>query len=218
MTPVRAFTLVFCILTGLTGPVGLSHAGELIAPDTRLAFPTVKGRSLTGDKFTLPGGLKGEINVVILAFTREQQPAAQSWFNQLDALSRQYEGLEYYEVPLLRRYGMFRKHFIKASLKSDIRTTARRKRTIVVYTKKDWFLKGAGLPDDSQVQVLVVDQLDRIAWHTDGGHTPDKLWDLEMAVRDLLDEEDSPLPGSSDADPDPTDEATGLPAWQTPER
>lgn len=185
MTHALKVALTVCAIFCLTATV---RAGNLIEADERTHFPILVGKNLLGKKFVIPRELDGKMKVIVLAFTREHQPIAETWFNQLDALSRQYDDLEYFEIPLLPKYGAIRRYFVWSSLKADIVTEEQRARTVVVYTDKDAFLKEAGIANDEKVRVLLIDKDGRIAWRTEGRVSSAKASALEMNLRALVDE------------------------------
>jgi hypothetical protein len=51
---------------------------------TEISFPQLGARDLDGHEVTLPAGLPGEWNVVIIAFQRQQQELADSWVPWLE--------------------------------------------------------------------------------------------------------------------------------------
>jgi hypothetical protein len=50
----------------------------------RVSFPQLAARGLSGREVTLPAGLPGERNVVLIAFRRDQQKLVDTWVPWLE--------------------------------------------------------------------------------------------------------------------------------------
>ncbi|MCA9889760.1 MAG: hypothetical protein KC546_15375, partial [Anaerolineae bacterium] len=54
-----------------------------------MKFPNIKGKTVNGDRRTLPQDFEGQLNVVVLAFTQYQQEDVDSWMPFLDKVQRE---------------------------------------------------------------------------------------------------------------------------------
>jgi hypothetical protein len=66
-----------------------------------LLFPTVQGENLSGRHMVLPKDFEGKVNIVIVAFQREQQLLVNSWTPVIQQLEKQHPELHTYELPTI---------------------------------------------------------------------------------------------------------------------
>lgn len=141
---------------------------SVLAADTLGRFPSVEGSSLEGEHFVLPSDLKGELNVVLVAFTREQQADVDSWTPFLKTAVESRHEVRVYEIPTLgRRYRLMRP-FIDGGMRRGIPDAAVRAATITLYIDKSPFRESLRLPDEDRIYVLLVDKQGRVYWRGDG--------------------------------------------------
>ena len=146
-------------------------------------FPRVEGSNLEGDRFVLPADFGGEINVVLVAFKREQQHDVDTWMPSLKRIAEANPGLRVYELPTLgRRYRLMRS-FIDGGMRSGIPDRAVRAATVTLYIDKSPFRRALGLPDEDRIYVLLVDREGRVHWRTDGAFDAKAGAELESIVR-----------------------------------
>ncbi len=139
-----------------------------VAPDTLGLFPRVEGTNLEGEQFTLPSDFTGDLNVVLVAFQREQQSDVDSWMPFLKTLGTDQRDLRVWELPTLgRRYRLMRP-FIDGGMRRGIPDAAVRAATITLYIDKQPFRESLGLPDEDRIFVLLVDRQGRVLWRSDG--------------------------------------------------
>src|SRR5689334_18500686 len=145
-------------------------------------FPRVEGSNLEGDHFVLPADFGGELNVVLVAFKREQQHDVDTWMPFLKRIAEANPRLRVYELPTLgRRYRLMRS-FIDGGMRSGIPDRAVRAATITLYIDKSPFRRALGLPDEDRIYVLLVDREGRVHWRTDGAFDPTAAVELESTV------------------------------------
>lgn len=61
-------------------------------------FPQVTGRNLAGDEVTLPDFFDGEISIVVMPFSQDQQVAAADWLPLVQQLADEHAAFRYYNV------------------------------------------------------------------------------------------------------------------------
>ena len=158
------------------------------SPDPRMPidlgrFPRVEGSNLEGDRFVLPADFGGDMNVVLVAFKREQQHDVDTWMPWLERIAEANPGLRVYELPTLgRRYRLMRS-FIDGGMRSGIPDRAVRAATITLYIDKSPFRRALALPDEDRIYVLLVDREGRVHWRTDGDFDAKAGAELESIVR-----------------------------------
>ena len=179
-----AFTLAVATMT--TGSAGRSPAQA----DGR--FPSVSGRSLAGREYVLPRDFAGERNVVVVAFKREQQREVASWTPALVELEKRTPAVRVYGVPTLPSGARFMRGIIDRGMRRGTPDEAERERTITLYVDTDAFRRALAIPDDRQVQVLLLDRAGTVLWRTAGRYDAARM----QALSDALSREPSPRPGS----------------------
>ena len=103
-----------------------------VAADTLGRFPSVEGSNLEGERFTLPTSFKSPLNVVLVAFKREQQGDVDTWMPFLRTLRENRRDLSVYELPTLgRRYRVMRS-FIDGGMRRGIPDSTVRAATITL--------------------------------------------------------------------------------------
>jgi hypothetical protein len=131
-------------------------------------FPRVEGTNLEGERFVLPVDFKGELNVVLVAFKREQQSDVDSWMPALKTIAGTRSDVRIYEIPTLgRRYRLMRS-FIDRGMRSGIPDRAVRAATVTLYIDKSPFRKALKLADEDRIYVLLVDREGGVHWRADG--------------------------------------------------
>lgn len=131
-------------------------------------FPRVEGQNLEGQRFVLPGDFQGDLNVVLVAFKREQQRDVDSWTPFLTTIVEGRRDVRVYEVPTLgRRYRLMRS-FIDGGMRGGIPDKAVRAATITLYIDKSPFRDALKLRDEERIVVLLVDRDGRVLWRAEG--------------------------------------------------
>jgi hypothetical protein len=141
---------------------------SVVATDSLGRFPTVEGSNLEGEHFSLPSDFKGRLNVVLVAFRREQQADVDSWTPFLTTVGERRRDLRIYELPTLgRRYRLMRP-FIDGGMRRGIPDAAVRAATITLYIDKAPFRESLRLPEEDRIYVLLVDQKGQVSWRAEG--------------------------------------------------
>ena len=147
-----------------------------------LKFPEYSAMNLEGRKLRLPDDLEGKMNVVILAFRREQQDSVDEWIRFLEGLVREYEILAYYEIPTINvSYSLFR-WMIDGGMRAGIADRKVRKRTITLYVDKKEFKRRLEIDSEESIIVLLLRNDGEILWRTVGHHSEDKGLKLRSIV------------------------------------
>jgi hypothetical protein len=141
---------------------------SVVATDSLGRFPTVEGSNLEGEHFSLPSDFKGRLNVVLVAFRREQQADVDNWTPFLTTVGERRRDLRIYELPTLgRRYRLMRP-FIDGGMRRGIPDAAVRAATITLYIDKAPFRESLRLPEEDRIYVLLVDQKGQVSWRAEG--------------------------------------------------
>jgi hypothetical protein len=150
-------------------------------------FPEVVGRNLEGLEFRLPRDFGGAVNLVLVAFRREQQALVDTWLPPAAALADSVGNLQYYELPVLSRYYRLARSFIDGGMRAGIADLAARERTITLYIDKRPFREALGISNEDTIYVLVLGSDGRVALMLDGEYSEDKGSSVQRVARELLD-------------------------------
>jgi hypothetical protein len=172
------FLLVGSSMYGCGTPV-VGQAFDANAP----RFPSVNGDNLNGRAFEIPAGLDAPLNVLLVAFYREQQAEVDTWLDTAKQLSQDHANVEYYELPTINGAWSLVRGWIDGGMRSGIPAFAGRERTITIYTDTEKFRQLAGIDDPKRIWVGIVDREGRVFWSARGPATPELLADLSRAVR-----------------------------------
>lgn len=170
-------------LVALAGFAAVLWAQEPAVPtDSMPQFPRVPGRSLTGRNMTLPDDFEGTLNVVLIAFVREQQADVDTWTPFLRDLAARVEGLRSYELPTLSRNYRWVRAMIDGGMRGGIPDSAVRAATITLYIDKGPFRQALGIEDERDIQVLVVEPGGRVRGRLAGRFSPEQAARLEKLL------------------------------------
>jgi hypothetical protein len=142
----------------------------------------VSGSSLDGKRFNLPRDLKGKVNIVIIAFRREQTDLIEQWAGPLKDVMKADPSLELYELPTLgRSYSPFH-WWIDGGMRAGIVNEEARRRTITIYTNKRNFKVQIGIPNEETIYIFLVGKDGRIITRVQGDFTDEKYQQLQNAI------------------------------------
>jgi len=167
----------------------LSHASSsALAHEngTTAVFPEVRGSNLDGREFNLPKDFEGELNLVFIAFQREQQALVDSWVPLAKTLTARHEGLCYYELPTIYQANSLVRWFINNGMRRGIPDPHARETTITLYIDKEPFRTALGISHEQTIYVLLVDAGGRVIWRNEGAHTDKKGRELENVISNTL--------------------------------
>ncbi len=166
-------------LAGCIGAGRVSEVGSVSSPGA--AFPSVAGINLEGEEIQLPQGFAGRLNLVAVAFEREQQADVDTWIGASERLGDEAD-LRFYEVPTIYEAGAAFRLWVNNGMRAGIPAPEARARTITVYLDREAFLKTLAIPDVTSIHVFLLDDAGRVLWRTAGAATPDKLDELRKKL------------------------------------
>jgi hypothetical protein len=137
-----------------------------------LLFPIVSGHNLLRQSVTLPSGLEGQLNLVLVAFQRWHQPLVDSWLPAVTQLEQHHPGLRHYELPVIQSMNLLSRTFINEGMRAGIPDSGTRAATITLYLDKAAFLKALELPGDDDICVLLIDRQGTVLWRAAGAFEP----------------------------------------------
>jgi hypothetical protein len=156
-------------------------------------FPTVSGATLSGREFTIPYGLEGEYNLVMIAFEPAQQFLLRTWLPFLAQMTEQYESFRYYELPTLGNLNEDQRMFIDQGMRRSINDPAIWDIVITLYLDKNTFRKVLDMRGESTIYLFLIDHEGVILWRSEGIATQLKKDDLTRTLQKIYDIDNTTL-------------------------
>lgn len=164
--------MVFCALVSLVRA----------QPQKPVIFPSITSSNLEKQKVTLPSGLEGQTNLLILWFAPEQQKAVDSWMPAAQALQHSNFSFRYYEIPVQERENFLFRWWAVSSMKSDQTDPESWHWVVPIFVNRQKLLRQLDIPNKKQVVVLLIDRQGRVLWRADGPLTQEKRQSLMAAT------------------------------------
>lgn len=164
------------------GDRALAGLTERLAPARLDELSPLSGRALDGRVYELPGDLPKPLNLVIVAFRREQQRLVDQWLPWLIELEQGRADVDVYELPVLSYNYRPARRFIDGGMTRGIPDPAARARTITVYTDVQKVVENLGLAGTGTIAVLVVERSGRILARELGVFEQQKAERLAMSL------------------------------------
>jgi hypothetical protein len=144
-------------------------AGEnsKIEPLANNFFPKIVGIDLQGNKRQLPQAFDKKLNIVIVAFKREQQEEVDTWIPTIEEIIKKNSDVSFYEVPLIYELNPFSRAFVNNGMRNGIKNEIARQRTITVYTDREKFFEVMKMSED-KIYVLLLNNSGKILWQKEG--------------------------------------------------
>ena len=148
-------------------------------------FPQLIARDLDGHEVTLPAGLPGEWNVVIIAFQRPQQELVDSWVPWLEERAAATPWLRFAELPAIGLQWQPARPVIDGGMAAAIRDQQTRRRTLTVYTDLRRVTAPLGISDRNTIWLFLTDRAGRVRWRGSGSWDPAIAASLAAALAGL---------------------------------
>lgn len=144
------------------------------AQSRQAVFPTVTAFNLDKQKITLPGGMEGQIDLLVLSFAPEQQKAVDSWMPAAQAVQHTNFTFRYYEVPVLGHENPVFRWWETSSMRTDESDPESWRWIVPIFVDRQKFLHALGIPSARDVVVLLLDRQGHVLWRASGPLTPEK--------------------------------------------
>lgn len=154
------------LLFSLSACIGAGENSKIKATNNNF-FPKIVGIDLEGKKRQLPDAFDKKLNIVIVAFKREQQEEVNTWLPTINEITKKNSAISFYEVPLIYKVNPLSRAFINNGMRRGIKDEVARKHTITVYTDREKFFNIMKMSED-KIYVLVVNKSGKILWQKDG--------------------------------------------------
>jgi len=165
-------------------PIGPGPVSEKEIQALANHFPEVLGTNLEGDDVFLPAELKGESNLIVIAFAREQQSDINTWIEATKGFYDEYKAFEFYELPVIKAMNFFMRFNINNGMRYGIPDKEQRLRTVTLYIDKESFKTALNISDEESIRVLLLDASGKILWREAGAASVDKIRSLKLFLND----------------------------------
>jgi hypothetical protein len=145
-------------------------------------FPSVTSYSLDKMKVTLPDGLEGQTDLLLLSFREEHQNDINSWLPAAQALQHTNFQFRYYQLSVAEKENFIFRWWESSSMRSDQTDPETWHWIVPLWVDRKQFLADLEIPNDKQVVALLVDRQGHILWRASGPMTPDKRASLMNAA------------------------------------
>jgi hypothetical protein len=145
-------------------------AAVLLTAGASAKFPPLKASNLNGQELQLPLDFQGDLNLVLIAFRREQQNNVDTWLAQLPKIRQGHPKLAYYELPTISRLNPLTRWFIDKGMRGGIPDKQQRARTITLYIDKKPFREALQLPSEDRIYALLLNKAGEVVWRADGDY------------------------------------------------
>lgn len=171
------------------------HFGRAV-PVLFRRFPSLEALSLKGEKMTMCKELKGELNFVIIGFSKKHTVEMDRWWNfakgahfKLREMHNQKNAMQFYRIyihhPFLRPF----RSILENQHKNNIWDTTQDERTFTTFTDKYKFCDRLGLPDPRRAYAMIVNRDGEIKWVDHEHGTIEKFkqvsWRLGISEEEL---------------------------------
>lgn len=151
-------------------------------PEKQAAFPNITSYSLDKQKVTLPGGLEGKTDLLMVSFAPEQQKDVDSWLPVAQALQHANFDFHYYELPVTGKENFVFRWWETSSMRSDQTDPEMWHWIVPLFIDRQPFLRDLDIANEKQVVVLLIDRQGHILWRATGSLTQDKRASLMTAT------------------------------------
>lgn len=156
-----------------------------MATTTEARFPPVTGTTLTGRTLELPGEFEGPLNLLFVAFRRQQQSDIDTWVPVGEEIESEFPDVRYYELPIISRMYAPARPFIDGGMRAAITNRDTRERTVTVYTDKRTVRRALDIDTEAEIQALLVDRDGAIYWRSEGPRDDGDVAHLRDVLKSL---------------------------------
>ena len=151
-------------------------------PQKQAVFPPLTSFSLDKQKVSLPAGMEGQTDLLLLSFEPEQQKDVDSWMPAAQALQHASFNFRYYQLPVFGRENFLFRWWETSSMRSAQTDPETWHWIVPLFVDRQKFLHDLDIPNDKQVVALLVDRQGHVLWRSTGPMTGDKRASLMSAA------------------------------------
>ena len=171
----KAVLIVLAFVMAMATPLSAYAAG---------IFPQVSAANLEKRSYRLPEGFEGKLNILVIAYKREQQELVDTWFPAFRRIEQGDRSVRFYELPVISRLtGFFIGWMIDRGMRRGIPSKNKRARVITLYVDKEAFKSALNLPtSEDTIYLLLIDRRGRVLWRGEGSYSDMTAANLRRAI------------------------------------
>ena len=147
-------------------------------------FPTISAEALDKTLLTLPAGLEGRQNLLLLSWARDQTPQLDTWTAVAQALQHTQTDFRVYRMLVSMPENALYRWWDNASLRAQETDPDLLHWDVPLYTDKAALRRALGLStDENAVVAVLVDRAGRVLWKAQGASTAATRASLLAAAR-----------------------------------
>lgn len=154
-----------------------------IKPTGQNNFPKMEGIDLLGETRSVPDTFAGKLNIVAVAFEREQQKDVNTWITVAEDIMKDNANVKFYELPVIYEVNGMYRTWINNGMRAGIPSEEARERTITIYTNRNELISMMDMANE-EISVLLLDDSGKILWRKDGAAMPDTIKSLKIAIKE----------------------------------
>lgn len=157
------------IMAALVASVTLTPAVTPAAAQETV-FPTIKARTLSKDRITVPDDFTAARNVLMISFGRDMQEPVDAWEAALTPLRESSDAIQVFNTPLIPNPGAFVRGFINGGFRGIYKDEALRDRVVILYVDEDEVFPALSISEDDKAEplIMVTDQSGTIIGRVSG--------------------------------------------------
>jgi hypothetical protein len=144
-----------------------------IALSTKIIFPTIEAKTLSGQSIIFPTETLGKKTVLVIAFEQQAQPQADSWATRILADFHK-EQVNYYEIPMLSSGYNLVRPFIDGGMKQGTDKDLHNK-VATYYGELKEYKSQLNIENDRIAHLFLLNKKGEIIFNTNGGATKEKI-------------------------------------------
>lgn len=145
-------------------------------------FPTVTAYSLSKARVTLPAGLGGTRNLLVLSFNNGDTPGVDHWASAAQSLISRNAGLSYYLLPISEQRNPLYRWWDNSAMRNDFSNPQLWPRVVPLYVNENRFRQQLQIPNSSELVVLLTDRAGNVLWRASGAPSRQKLASLRASL------------------------------------
>ncbi len=172
---------LFIIIFFTACSIGAGENSKMIA-SKKGYFPQLVGIDLEGERREIPQSFNNKINIVVVAFKREQQKNVDGWIKVVDEIISQRSDINFYELPVIYELNSVSRSFINNGMRRGVVGSKARKRTITIYTNREVFFQHMKMKENN-IYVLMLDKAGKVIQKIEGDATSENIEKLKNKLR-----------------------------------
>jgi hypothetical protein len=152
-----------------------------VSPALADKMPVISAADLNKEAVSWPASLPAKRTIIMVAFAQSQQDNIDGWVSGMKLKTAGAPA--WFEVPVISNYGAAGRWFIDNGMRRGITDPKDRAKVITIYTGKTAFKKSMGIPNESDVHVLVVDRSGEVIARVSGDYSPAGAAKIRAALK-----------------------------------